>query len=349
MPLEALKKQLPKIGDSIVVIGNSKKAKIHIHTDQPGEVFSIVSQEGIIIQEKIDDMYQQMLDMKTAAQRKICIVVDSTFDMDPTLMERYNIHILPLHVKMNDMDHLDPFSIDTDTFYAWMKTSPYHPTTSQVSLADAERMFKWTSKLYDHTIALTIAKVDSGTYQSVSKAAELVSPDTITVIDTKTGSGASSLLALEAAKSIEQGKSHEEIIKDLYEKRPAAELLIAIKTLQHLFRGGRLSKSLFYIGKALGLQPIITADSEGKLIPFAKVLGGRKKVLKRLLSEVLKKTSTYARPKFIISHANEPQEAQWMKKVLSEKTSSPFISVTTMGPVLGSHGGPGTVVVSWLP
>jgi uncharacterized protein len=349
LPLATIKKELPTIGDSIVVIGNSKKAKIHIHTDQPGQVFSTITQWGTIVQEKIDDMYQQMRDMKAATKRKICIVVDSTFDIEPALMKHYNIHILPLHVKMKDMDHLDPFSIDTDTFYSWMKTSPYHPTTSQVSLADAERMFKWTSKLYDHTIALTIAKVDSGTYQSVSKAAEMVSPDTITVIDTKTGSGASGLLALEAAQSIELGESHTDIINNLYKKRPKAELLIAIKTLKHLFRGGRLSKSLFYIGKALGLQPIITADSEGKLIPFAKVLGGRKKVLKRLLSEVFKKTSSYARPKFIISHANEPEEAQWIKDVISEKNPSSFVSVTTMGPVLGSHAGPGTIVVSWLP
>ena len=348
IPIQTIKDTLSNMGDSLIVIGSPSKVKVHIHTNEPGNVFQYLHQYGTILQEKVDDMKQQVKDIADAKSNRICVVVDSTCTLSKELMEKYNIHVLPLRVRMDGIDHLDGYTIQPENILEHMKETNQLPTTSQVTISDAERMFQWTSQLYDHTICITISKVDSGTYQSVETAAQRVNPDKITVIDSLSGAGGLALIAVKAAEMIRQKKDIAEITKRLLADTKKLQIYVTVDNLSYLYRGGRLSKTKFILGNILKLIPIIATDPTGKLYKKKYCFGGKKAAFSQYVSEVVKKTRKLKKVHYIISHTHEEEKAQFVKGILELKCSPVSISLAPMSSVLSVHGGPGTFTVAWI-
>ncbi|MCK5848709.1 MAG: DegV family EDD domain-containing protein [Caldisericia bacterium] len=345
---EEIKNDLSQKGDSLIVIGSSDKVKIHIHTDDPGFVFKLSQKYGQLAQEKVDDMYQQVRDVELSKKQKICLVVDSVCNLEPSVLKRYNIHWMPLRVKMGDINHYDSLTISSKEFFKEMAKQDVVPQTSQVTVADAERLLSWTNQMFDHTIVLTMPSINSGTFRSAQIAAKEVSPDNITVIDSFNGSGSIGLIAIEASKLIQKGSSLQEVVSSIHENRKKVRTFVTMENLVYLFRGGRVSKTKYAIANMLRMTPFIRVSEIGKMYQAGGFIGGALSVRKKLLKKVYKETKGMTGLKFMITHTVDYEKADWVKKELEKNVNVQSIDTAPMSPTMGTHGGPGTLVISWL-
>ena len=125
-----LKKQLMNLGSSIVLAGSKKKAKIHIHTNDPQAVFTLGHEYGTLSGEKADDMLKQQKDAH-GSHEEIAIVVDSGCDLPEDIIEEFNIHMVPVRLNFGDEHHVDKVTITSEEFWNQLQTHPTHPQTSQ--------------------------------------------------------------------------------------------------------------------------------------------------------------------------------------------------------------------------
>jgi dihydroxyacetone kinase-like predicted kinase len=125
-----LREALTELGDSLVLAGTKRKAKIHIHVDEPEQVFETARQFGDLSAEKADDMHRQQHATHNRS-RRFAVITDSGADISDADMERLDIHMVPCRIQFGDHGYLDKVSITIDEFYEELETNPHHPTTSQ--------------------------------------------------------------------------------------------------------------------------------------------------------------------------------------------------------------------------
>ena len=198
--LNLIKEHLKEEGDSLIVAGNNTKARIHIHTNTPEKVFQILRQEGNIIQQKVDDMKRQF---EAAFDRKynIALVTDSIADLPEDIMDKYQIHLLPLNLVMEGTSYLDKRTMTAEIFYDILDDLEEYPSSAQPSPKVIEHLYSSLLENYDEILVISVAKEQSGTNNLFIKAAEKMARPgkRIEVIDSKQNSGAEGLLVMKAA------------------------------------------------------------------------------------------------------------------------------------------------------
>ena len=129
---ESIRAEVSNLGDSLIVAGNRRKLRIHIHTDRPADLIERLSARGDVLQQKVDDMKEQFL---TAHARKypIAVVTDSGCDLPAELLERYQIHVVPLQIRVGEVEYLDRRTLSPERFYQLADKAPSFPKSSQPS------------------------------------------------------------------------------------------------------------------------------------------------------------------------------------------------------------------------
>ena len=208
---DEIKNLVKHLGDSLIVAGNSRKLRIHIHTNKPDELFYALRGKGKIVQQKVDDMKKQY-EVVHNRLNKTAILTDSIADLPEQLIEKYQINVIPLNLIIEGSPYLDKLTIKPDKFYSIIDSLKEYPTSSQPTVKSVENIFSFLTSHYDSIITIIVSKEMSGTFGTVQKAAEkfIKEGKKITVINSKLNSGAEGLLVLEAAKQLEAGKNHEE-------------------------------------------------------------------------------------------------------------------------------------------
>lgn len=344
---ESIRKSIEGMGDSMVVAGSDKKLRFHIHSDDPIALFDIVGKKASITYQKVDDMVMQS---EIAHNRKwpIALLTDSTSDIPQELIEKYQIHIVPLSLHVGSSHFLDNTTISSDKFYNLLDTSPVYPTTAQPSYKDFINRYSFLGTHYESTIGIHISQAFSGTFSNSERAAKAVSEQSgkrISVHNSKRVSSALGLIVLRVAEAIEQGMSHDEIVALLPEWNQKSRILVSAKTVKYLVKSGRLSYSKGMMGKLMGVNPIITMSEEGKGDTFGKAFseaGSMKRVMKEI--ESLRAGNQFWG--YAISHIRNASSAQWYTNQLEQLTGEKPKFINDCSPVLGVNGGPGTVVVS---
>ncbi len=346
-----LKNMLKSHGDSIVVAGSLKKMRIHVHSDKPAALFKDLATHGNIEYQKVEDMVQQ--DQIVHNRKwKIALVTDSTADMPQSLMEHYQIHLIPINIEIDGNQYLDKITITPNEFYQKLVSSKNQPMTSQPTKMEFTNKYNYLSTHYDSIIAVHLSKELSGTYQNSIAAAKSVSEETgkkITVIDAKTVSGALGLLVLKFAKAIESGMTHDKIVKASEGWIDNTRILVSIKSLKYFLRGGRISKTRGFIARLLNIKPIISIDKNGKSVLFEKSYsrkGSIKKVLK-LVREVSQNSQIWEYS-VIYSNLEEKAFAEWYGKQLTDIVGKEPVFIDSISPVVGANAGIGTVAVSFI-
>ncbi len=340
---------LSQLGDSLVVAGPEKKMRIHIHTNQPEEVFGYLTREGKVFTQKVDDMVKQN---EIASNRKhnIALMIDSTCDLPREIIDRYQMHVVPLNVFFGETQFLDRLTITQDKFFEMMDSHPDYPTSSQPSVADLNNTYNYLASHYDSVIAVHLSEKLSGTYANSLKAAESVSAQTgkrINVVNSRLLSGTLGLLALRVAQAIEEGKTQDEIMANVEKWADNTRILVGIKTLDSFIKGGRVSPTKGYIGKKLGMRPIVSMDKEGKSMLFEKafsIKGSLKKIMK-IIKKDLKEKKLW---KYNIVHAYNPETAEWFAGQMEELTGQKPEYISEIAPVVAISAGRGTVAVSLM-
>lgn len=343
---ESLKTFLQSMGDSLVMAGPDTRMRIHIHTNEPQDVFAHLADTSTVLYQKVDDMYKQN---EIAHQRKhnIALVIDSTCDIPQEIIDHYQIHVVPLNVFFGESQFLDRLTITQEKFYHLLQNSDTYPTSSQPSIKDITNTFSYLSTHYDSVIALHISGFLSGTFANSKKAAENISNETgkrIDVLDSCQTSGSAGLIALRIATAIDQGMSHDQIIENARQWIRKSKIFVGSKSIKSFVKGGRVSPAKGFIAKMLNAKPIISITEEGKAVLFDKAFS-----YKGSLKKTFNHAKTYIGDKplwgYSIIHAQDPATAQWYAGEIEAITGQKPRYIMEVSPVLAISAGMGAVGV----
>ncbi len=274
---ERLKQLFRPLGSSLLVATTGKLFKLHIHTNHPDEVLRIAARQGSVEEQKVDDMLRQREERREDSQRPmvaleaqpetVAVLCDSTADLPEPVRREHGIEMAPLQVLFGDRVYRDQVDLSTEEFYRLLQSDPHHPTTSQPPpRAFVEALDRIRSDR--PSIIVTVSRGVSGTYTSAQSGAALAPHPRVEIFDSQSASLGVGMMTLNAARLASRGAQLEEILSWLARWREDSGMVIALKTLEYLRRGGRIGAAKSLIGGLLGLRPII-ADKDGKIVPVA--------------------------------------------------------------------------------
>ena len=336
-----LKEQLMNLGSSIVLAGSKKKAKIHIHTNDPQAVFTLGHEYGTLSGEKADDMLKQQKDAH-GSHEEIAIVVDSGCDLPEDIIEEFNIHMVPVRLNFGDEHHVDKVTITSEEFWNQLQTNPTHPQTSQPTQGDFRRQYQFLTGHYKNAISIHIPGSVSGTLQSATLAAGDTNDLPIDLIDSQNGSIGIGLIALRTAEAVKAGKTKEEILNITHQAVDNTIIYIGLNTLDYVVKGGRLSANKKKIANLLRINPILSFAKNG-IKPIGKTFGSKNKA-EKLVKFVSSKLPD-GPYRVGLAHGNAPKLAEKANTYFESLGAEKVIS-TEIGPALGVHAGPRALVIA---
>ncbi len=344
----AIEKMLEEYGDSVVVAGASGMVRLHVHTDRPEEVIDRLRPMGKLVFQKADDM---LLQFRVAHERKysIAVVTDSACDLPEEYLEEHQITMVPIYLYMDENQYLDRVTIKAERFYEIISREDHALTTSQPAVKSFVNLYSRLASHYDSVIAIHLSSVLSGTYRTSLQAAAKVAAETgkkISVLDSKMLSGGIGLMVKKAVQAAEQGLPHEEIAGMFEKWRDRTVVYAMVGSMRQLIRSGRISQWKGWLARFLHLRPLVTIDREGRAIMIDKAFtlkSGLKKVIRKMTEDEISREEGY-----VVLHANVPEEARELGKLIEKITGIPPAGYQEISPVLGLHLGAGTVGVTYM-
>ena len=280
------------------------------------------------------------------------IVTDINADLPASYLEEHEIEVMYLSYTIDQNTYSRGKELDYKEFYRLMREGKM-PTTSQVNPDEAKRVFLEAMKESSEILCLSFSSGLSGTYNSARIAAEEMLeeyPDLkIRVVDSKCASLGEGLFVHKAVTMRAEGKSMVETADWLEENISHFVHIFTVDDLNHLYRGGRVSKTAAVIGTMVNIKPILHVDDEGHLVPIGKVRG-RKKSLHELVYYMEKKVGNYLSNNDIIfiSHGDCIEDANFVADCIKEKFGINSFLIHNVGPTIGAHSGPGTMALFFI-
>ena len=284
--------------------------------------------------------------------QKFVITTDNMADLPETYYAEHQIPYMYLPYTMDGKTYRKENELKSSDFYNRMRNGSI-PTTSQVNSEDAKEL--WTQYLEDGYDILHIAFSSglSGSYNSCRIAAKEMAEEyperKVTVIDSLCASLGEGLFVHLAVQMKAGGNSMDEIVKWLESHKMNLCHVFTVDDLNHLHRGGRVSKMTAVIGTMINIKPVLHVDEEGHLVAVNKVRG-RKRSLIALVNMMEERLKDYAGEKssVFISHGDCLEDAQFIAKLVKERFGTEDILINPVGSTIGAHSGPGTVALFFL-
>lgn len=284
---------------------------------------------------------------------KIKIVTDSTADIPQEIREQYGIEMVPLKIHFGEETLLDSVTVQADEFYTKLTQSEVMPTTSQPSPVEFLEVYK---KLLEEDpeaciLSIHISSALSGTYQSAVLAKSLLEEEgkNIVIVDSKSASSGLGILVLAAAEVAAKGeKSLEECENLVLELRNHTQVYFLLETLEYLQKGGRIGKASAVVGSLLHIKPILSIDQGGEVFSADKVRG-QKKAQARIIDLLRKDFSTDQEVNITIARTKADSGGEELVALIEENFNVKNTDYTVIGPVIGTHTGPGSVAVFMSP
>ena len=286
-----------------------------------------------------------MIKQQSDAHKKhspMAVIVDSGCDLPEDIIESLNIHVIPVKLNFGDVHYVDKVSLTSKEFWKEMKSNPIHPQTSQPSPGDFRRQYQFLSSHYDSAISIHIPKKLSGTYQSAVTASKTVSNFQLEVKDCINGSIGMGLIAMRVAEAVQKGKNYEEVSKILDDSIKNTKIYIGFNKLDNAVKGGRISPTLKEITNFLRINPIITFKEDG-IKPIGITFGRKNKPdkFKRFVESKIPKNNNF---RIGIAHTNMEKFASKWAKNLRNQYGKENVVLTDVGPALGVHAGPNSLI-----
>ena len=277
----------------------------------------------------------------------IKILSDSTCDLSKELLQRYNIEIIPLFVRLGDEEYLDGVNITPEELYSWSDEHGETPKTAAPGIEYLAKRFDKDSS--DEYIVFTISSSMSACFNNARLAAESAKmSDRVHIIDSANRSTGIGLLVVRAAELAQEGKTAAEIVTEIESLKSKVRASFVIDTLVYLYRGGRCSGLAALFGTALKLHPRI-AVSDGAMHPEKKYRGNSHKYVMDYVKDMEKELKTARNDRVFITHSGCSKEVvDSVKEYLSGLNHFDEILETRAGSVVSSHCGPGTLGVLFI-
>ena len=341
-----LREALSELGDSLVLAGTKRKAKVHIHVNEPDSVFGLARSFGHVTAEKADDMLHQQQsthDMRTG----FAVITDSAADISDRDMERHDIHMVPCRIQFGDRGYLDKVSITATEFFEELARNPIHPTSSQPSPGDFRRQYQFLASHFPDVISINLTPEVSGTLQAAQSAASRVTASgNVHVVNSRNASLGQGLLAVYAAECAESGLDARDTLNALEAIIPRTWTYGLIRDLRYAVKGGRVAGYVKRIADLLRVTPILRNTPDGR-ITTGGILPGRSKLVAKFARFIARQSNGEQNLRVAIGHALCEEDATKLEQVLRETLPAIQSStITELGAAFGVHGGPGTLVVA---
>ena len=276
---------------------------------------------------------------------KTRIIVDSTADLVPEIKAR--VHTVPLTIHFGQEEYIDGVTIDYKTFYEKLIESDVLPTTSQATPNSFIPEFEKAKQAEEAAVVITLASKFSGTYQSAVIAA--ADYENIYIVDSSSAAMGAGILVELAFRLLDAGASAEEIVQVLEEEKKKIVIVTLVDTLEYLKRGGRISKAAAFAGGVLTIKPVLSVI-DGEIHLLGKARGS--KMGNNLLIQEIDKAGGIDFSKPLLLGYSGISDALLLKYIedsrLLWEDHLQKVRYATVGSVIGTHLGPGAVVVAFF-
>jgi DegV family protein with EDD domain len=273
------------------------------------------------------------------------LVLDSTADLPDPAARHPNWRLVPLYVRFGDETFRDHVDLTPREFYGRLRDAPVAPKSSQPTPADFAAVFGGLGQ-FERIVCVLISGKLSGTSESARLAAQ-EHGDRVRVIDSESASGGIVILADAIQRRLARGTTDGELDELVERFKREAGLLFTVDTLEHLIRGGRVGKAAGLAGQLLNVKPILTIRG-GEVEPLKRVRG-RAKALAEFERLLVEATEDEPGLHVGVAHADAAGEAEELAgRVRRARPRAAFDFETELGPVIGTHGGPGTLGLFWF-
>jgi DegV family protein with EDD domain len=324
-----------------------KRVRVHIHVNNPAEVFLACEEFGEIKQQKADDMQRQHGLLDHAGE--VAIVTDSGADIPADEAERLSIHTVPVRLSFGDREYLDGVSLSSEAFYTLLSEEDEPPLTSQPPAQDFSRVYSLLTTHGYAVISVGLSEQLSGTTAAARQAAGRPDAGDVRVIDSLNVTAGQGLLAMAAAEAAIEGSSAEEVEAFLRDLIPRTRVFAVADDLSYAVKGGRVPSWVKRVADFLHLNPVLTANPEGKigLNGFHIGSGANPSKLARTAVSKMEPETMY---RVLVAHANNQSGAiETRHHILEQHGRVHSCHITEAGPALGVHIGPGGLIVGIAP
>ena len=281
------------------------------------------------------------------------IVTDATSDLPLELVGKLDVHVIPMHCAIDGDDYLitaDNRNLSSHDFYDMLRAGRVSSTT-QVNGETFKAEVRPFLKDGLDVLYICFSSGLSSTYASIRIAIEDLAEEfperKLRIVDSLSATGGEGLLVYHAVKRLEDGMGLDELAQWIEDNKLHFAHWFTVDDLKFLKRGGRVSATAALVGTVLSVKPIMHVDNEGRLIPVDKVRG-RRKSLEELVAHMEKSAIRPADQTVFISHGDTPEDAAYIEKLVRERLGVKNVFIGPVGPVVGSHGGPGIICLFFL-
>lgn len=274
------------------------------------------------------------------------IITDSTADIRDEEIDKLNIKVVPLKITFDTKTYQDCVDLSVEEFYQKLKFTKCFPKTSQPSPEQFLQLFLQAKERKEDVLYLAVSSGLSGTINSAYLAKESSNYDRIFIIDTLESIQGLRLLVHYACKLRDEGKKIEEIVQEIERVKNKIHIFSMIDTLEYLYRGGRLSKAIAFIGNLIDLKPLIDLDPQGKIRMYGKVFG-RARAYKSICDSMKENPIDHQFPVYFGYTDGKENVDRLMERTLSFFSIQKY-DLSRIGPTIGSHIGAGGFCVIYV-
>ena len=284
--------------------------------------------------------------------RDFVLMTDNMADLPDSYLKDNEVEEMSLSYMLDGITYSKENSLPYPEFYDKMRKGSM-PTTSQVNPEEAKEKFLEVLEKGHDIVHIAFSSGLSGSCNSTRIAAAEIMEEhpeyKVCVVDSLCASLGQGLLVHKAVQLKKQGKGMEEIVDWLENNKLHLCHVFTVDDLNHLYRGGRVSRTAAFLGTLANIKPMLHVDNEGRLIPLSKVRG-RKKSINTLVSMMEERIGSYREEndEIFISHGDCLEDAEYLKKLIEEKFGIQSFLIDYVGPTIGAHSGPGTLALFFM-
>ena len=276
------------------------------------------------------------------------IMTDSAADITPDLVKKYNLSLVPTVIRFGDEIYYEGIDINLEQYYEKFYSSEIYPQTANPTLYHQYEMFEKLGKEADEVINVVISSGISGSYNTAINARRRYEQKfkdhaKIYIYDSKLATFGIGVIAIMAAELAKDGLSADEIIPKLDEYRDILEVGFTVPDLKYLHKGGRLSRSKYWVAKIADMKPVIVFD-DGKM-EVAKTVRGHENAVIQSFEYAYQNTGQPDVFNAYIMHARNIESANLLKDYIEDiiKPKEHNISIDNLGMTIVTHTGPGCI------
>lgn len=279
---------------------------------------------------------------------KLAVITDSSAFLQSETLRKEDLFVLDIPVNIDGQEYVEGVNLTAQEFYEKMASSSELPKTSQPSIAKLDEILSSLKEQgYTHALGLFLSSGISGFHQNIQYMKDEFEGLTIAFPDTRITSAPLGFMVESVFQWAENGDDFNTILEKLDKQITKTSAFIMVDDLDHLVKGGRLSNGAAILGNLLSIKPILYFNDQGVIEVYEKVRT-EKKATKRLV-EIIKELTKDGDYRITVIHGNAPEKVEELRQQLLESGVTSNIEIATIGSVIGTHLGEGSIALSYTP